>query len=125
MNMKELASKWGWNLQADKKNIYVAKTPQMYVSLMKSQVVFFALRSIMDIRHAIDQKNILLKIQPPHGYVVESFISPVAACGHVLALSPSDEAKIRHGCGQLQPGQYIPGSSKVYGGTESAGLEII
>ncbi len=78
MNMKELASKWGWNLQADKKNIYVAKTPQMYVSLMKSQVVFFALRSIMDIRHAIDQKNILLKIQPPHGYVVEY---PMAEAG--------------------------------------------
>ena len=72
MNMKELASKWGWNsFRADPRNIYIAKTSKMYVSLMKSQVVFFVLKALMDVGHAIKQKNILSNILLPPGYEVE------------------------------------------------------
>lgn len=71
MNMKELASKWGWNLQADKKNIYVAKTHQMYVSLMWSQIVVFAKKSCEEVCQVLEQKGICSQLNIPEGYKIK------------------------------------------------------
>ena len=71
MNMKELALEWGWDLRADKKNIYVAKTPQMYVSLMWSQIVLFARKSCGEVGQALEQKDICLKLKIPEGYKIK------------------------------------------------------
>ena len=71
MNMKELASKWGWNLQADKKNIYVAKTHQMYVSLMWSQIVVFAKKSCEEVCQVLEQKGVCSQLNIPDGYKIK------------------------------------------------------
>ncbi len=71
--MNELAAAWGWNLHADRKNIYVAETPHMYVSLMRTQIVFFVRQRLADVSQAVSNCHIVETINamlPNEGYRV-------------------------------------------------------
>lgn len=77
--MNELVAAWEWNLQADRDNIYIAKTSHMYVSLMRTQIVFFVKQRLADVSQAVSNCRVVEKINAilPRGKGYEVVCPPV------------------------------------------------